>query len=597
MRQRDEGFESSSQLLSKEIASSAEGSDYHDPEAGNRFTQYIRPRRDRIWQRISPILISNWSYVPNINKRYLIFSIVVSLIVTAFIFNPYVPQNQDELHVAPVSRPGLPSIPRPNKENYTAYERPKPKADEQFCTTWPVDKNGNYEFSSEEPANNVTLDSLAPEGGWKKPEGVRVVAMVFYGRKRYVDILDCYLRQNLASSGGYLDEVWFMAHTQNEDDTAWVEDLVLKEPDYKIIGQHECENQSYSCLWNFATADNTIYIKIDDDIIFIHPDAISQLVHTRLAVPHPYAISANLVNSPMSGMEHYHFGAIHAFVPDPRSKPARPASETWRPSELGSLPPDRRAALAAADSDSIIYPPTSPYRGHGFVLVSEEDGGHDLLDTAMGRYDQAPGGDFIAFSPPWKSWVIAAQQHYSLLRNLETNQVQRYFFGRPAAYPGTAKGPDGNKTVSYFSSSSSSSSSTSPTPSASTSSLGRPAGGGGGGEQVYDTGFRRYNLNFCAVWGADVAAHLPIADDDEADMTDAIPKRTGRPFAIDTRAVVAHFSFATQAEGMARTDLLDRWRAYANEAVCRGSWRSGDGDGDGDGDGRRKPWDLRCPDF
>ncbi|KAI0597139.1 hypothetical protein F4775DRAFT_267142 [Biscogniauxia sp. FL1348] len=596
MRQRDEDVEFSSQLLSKENGSSAEGSDYHDTEAGNRFTQYIRPRRDRIWQRISPILIANWSRVPNINKRYLIFSIVVSLIVTAFIFNPYVPQNQDEPHVSPVSRPGLPSIPRPSKENYTEYERPKPEADKQFCTTWPVDKNGNYEFSGDEPANNVTLDSLAPEGGWRKPDGLRVVAMVFYGRKRYVDILDCYLRKNLASNGGYLDEVWFMAHTQNKDDTAWVEDLVLEEPDYKIIGQHECENQTYSCLWSFATADNTIYIKIDDDIIFIHPDAIPQLVHTRLAVPHPYAISANLVNSPMSGMEHYHFGAIHAFVPDPRSKPARSASVTWRPSELGSLPPDERTALAAADSDSIMYPPMSPYRGHGFVLVSEEDGGHDLLDTAMGRYDQAPGGDFIAFSPPWKSWVIAAQQHYSLLRNLEINQVQRYFFGRPAAYPETAKGPDGNKTVSLFSSpfsSSSSSPSSSSTPSINTRDVDTDKNGGGntsikgpfaGGEQIYDTGFRRYNLNFCAVWGADVAAHLPIADDDEADMTDAIPKRTGRPFVIDTRAVVAHFSFSTQAEGMARTDLLDRWRAYANEAVCQR-------------DERRKPWDLRCPDF
>ncbi|KAI5919728.1 hypothetical protein F4810DRAFT_472482 [Camillea tinctor] len=597
MRQRDEDLESSSQLLSKKNAGAF---DDRDAEEGSRFTQYLRQPRDRIWQRISPFFISKWSHVPNINKRYLIFAVAVSLIITAFIFNPYVPYNQDEIHTStPPSRSGSPSIPRPSKANYTAYERPKAVADERFCTTWPVNKDGSYEFSSEEPTNNVTLDSLAPEGGWKKPQGVKVVAMVFYGRKRYVDILDCYLRENLASNGGYLDEVWFMAHTQDEDDTAWVEGLVLEEPDYKIIGQQECENKKYGCLWNFATGDNTIYIKIDDDIIFIHPDAIPQLVHTRLAVPHPYAISANLVNSPMSGMEHYHFGAIHAFVPDPRAKPTRRASETWRPSELGALSPQERAVLSSADSHSIMYPETDQqYRGHGFVLVSEDDyGRHDLLDTAMGRYDQAPGGDFIAFSPPWKSWVIAAQQHYSLLRNLELNQVQRYFFGRAAAYPRGAKGPDGNKTVSLpgppaasSASSSSSSSASSPFGSLFTAHESQ----GPGGEQIYDTGYRRYNLNFCAVWGADVAAHLPIADDDEADMTDVIPKKTGRPFVIDTRAVVAHFSFSTQAEGMARTDLLDRWRAYANEAVCR---VDGKGKGEKKGDGRRKPWDLRCPDF
>ncbi|OTA62769.1 hypothetical protein K449DRAFT_433684 [Hypoxylon sp. EC38] len=32
------------------------------------------------------------------------------------------------------------------------------------------------------------------------------------GRKRNVDILDCYLRQNLVSNGGYLDEVSLCAH-------------------------------------------------------------------------------------------------------------------------------------------------------------------------------------------------------------------------------------------------------------------------------------------------------------------------------------------------------------------------------------------------
>ncbi|KAI1498419.1 hypothetical protein F5X99DRAFT_431737 [Biscogniauxia marginata] len=590
MTQRYEDVESSAQLLSKENASSSEESDYNDLVGSNWFTQRMPQRRRRIWQCLSSISIPTRLSIQNLNTRYLTFAVIVSLIVTAFIFNPYAPstssQHQNEIEVSPTPRPALPSIPRPNKANYTTYERPNPKPDEKFCTTWPVDEEGNYEFGTEERVNNVKLDSLAPAGGWKKPEGIRIVAMVFYGRKRYVDILDCYLRKNLASNGGYLDEVWFMAHTQDEDDTAWVEGLVLEEPDYKIIGQHECENEKYSCLWNFATADNTIYIKIDDDIIFIHPDAIPQLVHTRLAVPHPYAISANLVNSPMSGMEQYHFGAIHAFVPDPRDNVTRPAAETWRPSKLGTFPQDKLQELKEMSSDDIMYP-ENPYRGHPFLLISEDRS--DLLQTSMGRYDQAPGGDFIAFSPPWKSWAMAAQQHYSLLHNLETNQMHRYFFGQPAAYGADAKGPDLNKTTTHI---------TATTNNNSTTSSSHPAvpPRGPGGEQIYDTSYRRYNLNFCAVWGADVAAQLPIADDDEADMTDTIPKRLGRPFAIDTRAVVAHFSFWTQSEGMARTDLLDRWRAFANEAVCPSVSASASG-GDGDGGMRKKPWDLRCPGF
>jgi hypothetical protein len=158
---------------------------------------------------------------------------------------------------------------------------------------------------------------------------------------------------------------------------------------------------------------------------------------------------------------------------------------------------------------------------------------------------------------------MAAQQQYSLLYNLEKNQMARYFFGRPATYPASAKGPDPKTTVS--------------TPK-------RDGQATLGGEQIFDTQFRRYNLNFVAVWGSDIKSQLPIKNDDEEHITKLIPKKTGRPFIIDTRAVVGHFSFFTQIEEIRETDLLDRYRAYANEAVCQPN-------------NLKKPWDLRCPKF
>lgn len=36
---------------------------------------------------------------------------------------------------------------------------------------------------------------------------------------------------------------------------------------------------------------------------------------------------------------------------------------------------------------------------------------------------------------------------------------------------------------------------------------------------------------------------------------------------VDTHALCAHFHFFTQRE-IASTDLLDRYRAYANENIC-----------------------------
>ncbi|KAI0150597.1 hypothetical protein GGR57DRAFT_493096 [Xylariaceae sp. FL1272] len=446
------------------------------------------------------------------------------------------------------------------KESLRPYPSPKPTPNIEHCTTWPVNKEGDYDAHSVNRSAPVRLDSLAPHGGWKKPDGVKIVALVFYGRKRYVDILDCYLQRNLKFNGGYLDEVWFMAHTEDADDVAWLDGLVLKTPEYKIVGRGDCESKRYDCLWKYATEDKTIYIKIDDDIIYIHPDAIPQLVHTRLAVPHAYAVSAQLINSPITGLEQYHHTAIYPFVPDPKAKPNHKVSETWRLSKQQKFPKESWPVLARKNDHDIMYPPV-PYRGHPFMLLSEDN--FDNLHTPMGRYDQEPGGDNIAFSPLWKSWAMAAQQQYSLLYNLEKNQLSRYFYGTRVTYPSNAKGPNAMAIM--------------PAPNR----AGEPTIGG---EQILDTQFRRYNLNFVAVWGSDIRDHLPIAEDDEQDITKTIPRKTGRPFIIDTRALVTHFSFFTQIDGIRQTDLLDRWRAYANEVVC-------------EIDNLKKPWDLRCPEF
>ncbi|KAI0969136.1 hypothetical protein F4678DRAFT_182374 [Xylaria arbuscula] len=538
-------------------------------DANDAYSSWVTRYRvlsRQMWRRLQ---VSWPSWLPmlkssQLNPRYLAFIFGISFITTVLIVTSYAPPRlTGESSISTETTPTTTTT-----ETETEIDLPEPThtgvpgPNPEFCTTWPVNAFGEYNVRSHNRSTQLEHYSVAPEGGWQKPSGFKIVAMVFFGRKRYVDILDCYLRQNLASNGGYVDEVWFMVHTEDKEDIAWLDGLIEDTPDYKKVGQENCQsnNNKYGCLWEHATADKTLYIKLDDDIIYIHQDAIPQLVHTRLAVPHAFAVSAHLVNSPITGMEQFHHNVIYPFVPDPNKNPNHKASETWRLSELARYPKNKLKRLQNGDDNSIMYPKV-PYRGHPFVLLSEDN--FDLLHTSMGRYDQDPGPDFIAFSPVWKSWAMAAQQQYSLLYNLEKNQISRYFFGRPATYPETAKGPDQNTTVSA------------------------PRIEGQsvlGGEQIFDTQFRRYNLNFCAVWGSDIKKHLPMDDDDEDAITRLIPKETGRPFIIDTRAVVGHFSFYTQAEEIRKTDLLDRWRAFANEAVCKPN-------------NLKKPWDLRCPKF
>lgn len=143
--------------------------------------------------------------------------------------------------------------------------------DSDFCTTWPVDKTtGKYKPKSIPTSQRHKLTSYAPQGGWKKPPGLKVVAMVFYGRKRNVDILDCYLQQNLARNGGggYLDEVVFMVKTANEDDVEWLRAHVRGVEGYVFQDLDMCTTENgYGCIWEYADEDDTLYLKIDDDIV------------------------------------------------------------------------------------------------------------------------------------------------------------------------------------------------------------------------------------------------------------------------------------------------------------------------------------------
>lgn len=59
---------------------------------------------------------------------------------------------------------------------------------------------------------------------------LNVSASVFYGRRRYVEILSCYIEQNLVENGGLLSEVIFVLKTNNKDDISYLNQLVAQHP-------------------------------------------------------------------------------------------------------------------------------------------------------------------------------------------------------------------------------------------------------------------------------------------------------------------------------------------------------------------------------
>ena len=97
-----------------------------------------------------------------------------------------------------------------------------------------------------------------------KPEGFKIVGLIFFGRPDRVAILDCYLKRNLVENGGFLDEVHWVANTKNEQDLQYLDELIPTSPSYSRFDLSEL---GFENVWEHAIESGNLYIKIDDDVV------------------------------------------------------------------------------------------------------------------------------------------------------------------------------------------------------------------------------------------------------------------------------------------------------------------------------------------
>ncbi|KAL8909112.1 MAG: hypothetical protein Q9207_000446 [Kuettlingeria erythrocarpa] len=360
---------------------------------------------------------------------------------------------------------------------------------------------------------------------FEKPAEFKIIGLIFFGRPPNIAILDCYLKKNLVTNGGFLDEVHFVVNTDRKQDIKYLDKLVKTDKLYEKVILPEL---GYNNVWKYSVEPEHMYIKIDDDMVFFDEYAIANIVYTKLDRPDSFNVIANLVNSPETGWLHYHFGAIHSYLPElspPAEKPSAAAlgPKAWRASALPTWNETGEMSFPVTmdkpDDGTVLEadrPEAPPFKGHRWLPLPEPRRAQ-IYKTPMAK------SEYNAYGPDWKSWALAAQVHYSLLENIENDQLQLYRYGTSS--PSSSQG-------------------------------------------VWDTAFGRMNINFMAIWGKDVLDNVPFeGPDDEHELSVNIPTKLNRPVLVNTHAVAAHYSFRTQHE-LYDTDLLSRYRAYANEMIC-----------------------------
>ncbi|CAE7401055.1 unnamed protein product [Symbiodinium natans] len=173
--------------------------------------------------------------------------------------------------------------------------------------------------------------------------GIRVVAVVFTGRGSRMRALLPYLRRDMRAHGGILDRIIFalirpdsLALTlvgemqgiygiYNRDAQSSGRDGLIEIRDYTEAtwaeGRRDSRDSRDSlsrripALYRSLNETNTVYLKVDDDIVFLARHALAEMVREKLRRRCMF-VSANVVNHAILSAVHQEHGAHRGFEPE-----------------------------------------------------------------------------------------------------------------------------------------------------------------------------------------------------------------------------------------------------------------------------------------
>ncbi|KAJ5295152.1 hypothetical protein PENANT_c035G03534 [Penicillium antarcticum] len=146
-----------------------------------------------------------------------------------------------------------------------------------------------------------------------------------------------------------------------------------------------------------------------------------------------------------------------------------------------------------------------PFNGHRWLLPADKSIDRDPISASV----------YTDTGPTLDDWTVGAQQHYSFLHHLENNDLGLYKF------------------------------------------------------PIWVDPTEPISENFGCFWGNDaVAVHHMFRHNSQTTASHPKPDRSRPHVIIDGKGLVSHYSSRQGVAGLDTTDLLARYRAYAEERVC-----------------------------
>jgi len=127
----------------------------------------------------------------------------------------------------------------------------------------------------------------------------KIVIVTPAGRKRYMEILLKYILREK----DIIDEYRIWVNTKNQEDLDYFNELKEKYPDFITLDErfkeeHDCgSNINIFRFFDKCTEENTVYIRLDDDIVWLESNFIKKLAEFRIKNPKPFLIYGAILNN------------------------------------------------------------------------------------------------------------------------------------------------------------------------------------------------------------------------------------------------------------------------------------------------------------
>jgi hypothetical protein len=142
----------------------------------------------------------------------------------------------------------------------------------------------------------------------------KVVVTIPAGRKRYMEVLLPYIIREY----DLIDEIRLWVNTNNFDDIIWMVEKSLQYDKIKLdrtVVENPTPNLPHANyelyrFWNNCKDEDTLYIRLDDDVVWLEENFFRDMIDFRIANPEPLFIYPNIINNAVIDHIHQRLGCF-----------------------------------------------------------------------------------------------------------------------------------------------------------------------------------------------------------------------------------------------------------------------------------------------